>query len=688
MFNWFKSRRLQYLLATTAILLGLFTLMRAIFYFGFADHAALAKVPAADLWYTLSIGTRFDWRLACLIVLPLAVVAILPRFNLATSTLLRRLANLYLGLVLVAIVLLYFVDFGHYVYLGIRMDSSVIRFVDDVAISGQMMWESYPVVWITLAWLGGAAFFTWLLVKVQQRLFARVPVAIARRQMVLGSIVLFVVAFSLAFGRYSTVPLRWSHAFYSGNSSLGAIGLNPILYFNDSFQYREFPYQIPEVKKHYPQIAEYLGVESPDAEELNYLRRMPAAEHAVVKAGERQPNVVVIMLESLGASRLGMFGNPLTPSPNLDALANEGVLYPNFYVPISGTAKTVFGSITGLPDVTVVKSATRNPLISEQRTVINALTDHDKYYLIGGSSSWANMGALIKLSIDDVKMYEEGDYDAPNVDVWGISDLELFKAADRVFRERQAGKPFFAYIQTAGNHRPFTIPEDNDGFETVQVDAAELNQWGFRNNEQFNAVRLLDFNIGKFFDMAKAGGYYDNTIFVFFGDHNNRITSTPHMAPFYEKLDLDGLHVPFFIHAPDYLEAGVDEQAASLLDVMPTIAGLVGVPYENNTLGRDLNLPSPEGERFVFTQTADRRFPIIGAISKDFMLRMKHDASEVKLHDLNSDTPERDVSGDYPEKAARLQSLAKGIYETTKYLHYHNSPRHGGVAETQDTAAE
>lgn len=43
--------------------------------------------------------------------------------------------------------------------------------------------------------------------------------------------------------------------------------------------------------------------------------------------------------------------------------------------------------------------------------------------------------------------------------------LDLFKESDRILRALPADKPFFAYVQTAGNHRPFTIPKDNDGFQ-------------------------------------------------------------------------------------------------------------------------------------------------------------------------------------------------------------------------------
>ena len=74
----------------------------------------------------------------------------------------------------------------------------------------------------------------------------------------------------------------------------------------------------------------------------------------------------------------------------------------------------------------------------------------------------------------------------------------------------------------------------------------------------------------------------------------------------------------------------------------------------------------------MFTQTADKRHPVIGVISKDYMLRMQSSGEKAKLHKLYSDDSNADRSAELPEKAAQLKQLAKGLYETSHYLHYHN----------------
>jgi len=660
-----------------ALFFLIFVALRAVFYFSFSEVGQTVHPEPGILFQTLYVGAKFDLRLAILLSLPVFLLTWMPRYNVARSPTIRKLARIYIAVALLITLLFYIIDFGHYAYLGTRLNSTAMRFFEDLSISANMMWESYPVVRVALAWLVTVAVALWLVKLLEQKTLDRTSPPVSKLQAVAGTVIVMFLVIGGLLGRFADinirnpVPLRWSDAFFSGNDTVSALGINPVLFFYDTFEQREPLYDMAEVRRYYPAIANYLKVTDKDESGFNYDRTLSAGPQKL--QFERPPNIIFIMLESLGASRLGVHNNPLKPSPNLDMMAREGWFFPNFYVPVSGTSRTVFASITGLPDVSSVKTATRNPLIAEQRIALNYLTDHEKFYFIGGNAGWANMQALIRSSIKDVHLYQEDDFTEPLVDVWGISDLGLFREVDRVLSRQPQDRPFFAYIQTAANHRPFTIPEENEGFQVDDLPEEDVTPHGFRSTAQYNAVRLLDFNIGKFLEMAKHGGYFEDTIFVVFGDHNNRISTTPHMEPFYELLDLDGLHVPHMMYGPKYLEPRVIEAATSLVDVIPTMAGFLGIDYVNSTMGRDINGPAPEGERAVYTQTSRKRAPVIGAITKNYMLRMRYDGSDAKLHDLHADDPSADVSAQFPEKAMLLKDLAKGIYETTKFQFYHNT---------------
>ncbi|MDQ3597873.1 MAG: sulfatase-like hydrolase/transferase, partial [Pseudomonadota bacterium] len=499
--GWLHSRRLRYGVGAIGLVFALLAALRLVFVWGFSGVDL--RDPA--LLETVGIGLRFDLRLAVLILLPLALLAWLPRWNLVTVPALRWLARGYLLLALAIVGLVYIIDFGHYAYLGVRINATVLRYLEDAQISQQMVWETYPVLWITLSWLAAVGLWTYALVRLERITLdgERKPIG----KLAIASVATVgVIAVLLALlGRVANlnienpVPLRWSDAFFSGNNQIAAAGLNPVLFLYDTLKVGQSQFDEARVREHYPQVANYLGVSQPDPEQLNFAREQAVQPYRL--KGERPPNVIFVMLESLGTSAVGAYGNPLNPTPNLDKLAKESWFFKHFYVPVTGTAKTVWASITGVPDVTRQETATRNPLITRQHTLINAFEDYQKLYMIGGNAGWANINALIRQSIDGVKLYDESHWRSPRVDVWGVSDLDLFKEGDELLRAIPKDQPFFAYLQTSGNHRPFTIPKTNDGFKVHDLTVEQVQAAGSRSVEQYNAVRLLDFNIGRLMEI-------------------------------------------------------------------------------------------------------------------------------------------------------------------------------------------
>ena len=97
----------------------------------------------------------------------------------------------------------------------------------------------------------------------------------------------------------------------------------------------------------------------------------------------------------------------------------------------------------------------------DQHTVLDDFTGHARFYFLGGSASWANLRGLLSHNIRGLRLHEQDSFRSPRVDVWGISDKNLFLEADAVLRTVR--EPFFAIIQTAANHRPYTIAEEDLG---------------------------------------------------------------------------------------------------------------------------------------------------------------------------------------------------------------------------------
>jgi hypothetical protein len=108
------------------------------------------------------------------------------------------------------------------------------------------------------------------------------------------------------------------------------------------------------------------------------------------------------------------------------------------------------------------------------------------------------------------------------------------------------------------------------------------------------------------------------------------------------------------------------------MDVLPTVAGLLGLEYTNRTLGRDIQLSAEGPDRAVPLVLVEGSFPIIGAVTSEFLVKMNHDGSSPSLHALEADHPLEDLAGRYPERFERLKDVALGAHETSRYLLYNN----------------
>jgi len=656
---------IRFLLIITGLHLVLFSLLRIAFWQYF--HNPADPLSLSDLGTAFYLGLKFDLQLSLMIILPIFIIGNIRLFNPFNSGGMRFFWLMYFFSAMFSILLIYTGNFGHYGYLDKPIDATMLRFFENIDISTQMVWETYPVI----AWATGLITIIIIYIYSLNRLIIRDSYIIDNSRGIFKKLIIATVFCSLMivglFGKISYYPLRWSDAFFSPHSFVPAVTSNPVLYFFNTFKNRKLNYSKTETQKYYDTMVNYLHIDLPSKFGLNYVRKIPNN----IKS-EKKYNVVMVFLESFSAFKSGLFGNPLNPTPNIDALANNGYLFTHFYTPSTGTARSVFTALTGMPDVEPKKTSTRNPLIVDQHLIINSFKDYKKLYFLGGSASWGNIRGLLSKNITDLNLYEEGSYNSPRVDVWGIADHNLFKEANNVLKKIDNDKPFFAIIQTSGNHRPYTIPDDVPNFKLDNNNDSKLTQSGFLNNGEYNSYRFLDHSVGLFIEAAKKEKYFDNTLFVFFGDHGVPGTGK-HIKRSYSQLGLMNIHVPLIFYAPKLItKARKINKIASEVDVMPTIAGLLNQSYLNSTLGRDLFDKQFDNSRYAFTVSHGSK-QRIGLISDKHYYQMDEAGTNSSLHDLDSTSPRKDISKQYPAIQSQMDNLLRAINTTVNYMRYHNS---------------
>jgi phosphoglycerol transferase MdoB-like AlkP superfamily enzyme len=628
---------------------ALFALYRVAFWLAFRGPESAAT--PGELWHAFTLGLRFDLRLATLLVLPLLALGWLRALDPLRSRGARAGWVVYFTALIGASTLIYFADFAHYGWVDRRIDVSVMEYAYPVGTALRVIWESYPVFPLVLAlaaFLWGWGMITrrciaWAAARSQGDLSPR------REAPVMLSLVP-VLAIAL-LGRLGGYPLRWSHAFFTPDAFASALGLNPVLYLIDTWPHaqRGAEVDVAAAQRAAIDLASYLEIDSPAAQQIDLRRHV---EPVAPLPG--RPNVVVIQLESFGANKVGLFGNPLDPTPNFDRVAREAMLFTAYYTASRGTARSTFSLLTGIPDVT--HRGSRNPLIVDQHVLVDEFQGYEKMYFYTGDLAWGNIRGLLQNNIDGLRVFEEKDYHSPHNDGWGISDLALFEEANAVFR-KLGDRPFIAFLHTSGNHRPYTIPADRRGFVSRPVAQSELIQHGFRSQEEFDSLHFMDHAVGQFLEIARREPYFERTLFLIFGDHGSRGSGTSA----WQKIGLTAIHVPFVIYAPKLIPPRRIDEPISSLDVLPTVAALVGVPYVNTTLGRNALAPRRDGESYVFSEG--------GLVDRDFFY------TGTSLHQIHAQDPTVDVSEQYPERRQQMANVWEDFRTLSLYLMHNNDKK-------------
>jgi phosphoglycerol transferase MdoB-like AlkP superfamily enzyme len=654
------NKKIRWILLT---LLTYFTVMTAGRLFLLFTSGYLHGI-SKNLFKALWLGTRYDLRELGILTVLMVVIPLVPFLDPFKTSFAKKFWICLLSVLSVAVVFMYVIDAMHFDYLAQRLNASILNFIPEGSTSSLMVWQTYPVIKILLLIALLSALIIFFIRKVF-KIAGRETVTVNKRSVTVTNVILFLLAALCVFGRIGQYPLRWSDAFELGDSRLSQLALNPIQCFFSSMSFRHVSYDEAASRKYYPLMASYLGVDATSAGNLSFIRK-------VAGKGTNKPNVVLVICESFSAYKSSMWGNPLNTTPYFRSLCDSGIFFDRCFTPHFGTARGVWATMTGIPDVLLDKTASRDPLIVDQHTIMNDFAGYEKDYFIGGSTSWANIKGVLNNNIEGITIHEQGNYNAEKVDVWGISDKNLFLQANEVLLRKTT--PFFTIIQTSDNHRPYTIPkEDKEAFKTVHYPADSLIKYGFQSNDELNAFRYTDFCFQTFMETAKKEKYFNNTIFVFIGDHGIRGNAGNMFPKAWTNNALTCFHVPLLFYSPALLQHARHTMICSQVDVLPTIAGIAGISYTNATMGRDLLHLNDTTSNTAFLIDHDIRN--IAVVHGAYMFQHQLMNNQEALVSINDNEPIQ--KGKYNSISDEMRTLTIGFFEISKYMLFNNAkPAH------------
>ena len=301
-------------------------------------------------------------------------------------------------------------------------------------------------------------------------------------------------------------------------------------------------------------------------------------------ASPENKNVVFILVESLSGSFLKEFGNKENITPFLDSLAQKSIFFEDLYA--TGT-RTVRGmeAVTLCIPPTPGQSIVKRPNNHNLYTVSNVFKSrkYDCNFFYGGDGYFDNMNAYFggngftiydrgrgSVLSDEIKTIRNNinDSEVTFENAWGICDQDIFnkmlKVADAQYK---AGKPFFNFVMTTSNHRPFTYPSGK-----IDIPSGASRQ---------GAVKYTDFALKELFKKAKTKPWFKNTVFVIIADHCASSAGK-------DEIDVANYHIPAFIVNLDENQNQKIATQCSQIDLWPTLFSLFHWNYESDFFGKNV----------------------------------------------------------------------------------------------------
>ena len=645
-----------------------FLIIMSLLRFVFVNYFSAPASADNNLTSSYILGFRYDLRYVTIVMMITLLFSFIKPLNPFDKKLGKQIAIITWMLFSSLLLFFYTADFIHYAYVHQRLNASILSYIDNPLISMQMIWQSYPIITIIIIFL----VVEWVLYKFisfTYQLSDKYKRTGSQFKNIITQTIFFIILLYAAIGNIiykgGQYPLRWSNAYSLGSDYKANVALNPMQSFFSTLNFRSSKIDTDLIKKNYSVIADYLTIPSneQDAQNLQFARIHNPVNNNLEASTIK--NVVLVICESFSAYKSSMMGNPLNTTPYFNDMKKQGVYFNRAFSPAYGTARGVWAVLTGTPDVLEGKTSSRNPLAVDQHSIIADFKNYEKYYFLGGSASWANIRGVLTNNISDLKIFEQGSYQSSEIDVWGISDKNLFLEANKTLSKNT--KPFFAIIQTADNHRPYTIPaEDLKVFVKKTVPKDSLLKYGFENNEEYNAFRYTDFCIEQYIEAAKKEKYFNETLFVFVGDHGIKGDAGTMLPKSFTEQGLTNMHVPLLFYAPSILQPKEYSIPVSQLDVLPSIASLCNIPYTNTTMGKNVFITVQQKDNAIFLY--DDFNQQIGVLNNEFYYgyQLKNPSKPIFESALNNEV----VKNDSVQK--QMDILTKTIYETAKYMLIHN----------------
>jgi arylsulfatase A-like enzyme len=323
------------------------------------------------------------------------------------------------------------------------------------------------------------------------------------------------------------------------------------------------------------------------------------------------PNVIFYVIDGAGADWMSLYGYNRRTTPNLERLAAEGAVFENAYSNATWTKLSTASYMTSLYYTVLGGHRTHSDRIPEDAVTMAQHFGAAGYQTaVFTSNPYAATMSGLERDVDTVHVID------PKVNSTSSSQLhELFWK----WRREHPGQPYWAHFQTTDVHENFepqapfaglyVSPQqrvaykawdkaiENDGgysdrgaYERagVDIESHALYQQGLYDE----CMAQQDFELGRLVNRLKEGGEWENTILIVASDHgypaggHRLMAPMADAAPFFHPF---ATRIPLAVFWPGHIPGGHRfNDPVSMIDVLPTLLDLVGMPSDEVMQGQSL----------------------------------------------------------------------------------------------------
>ena len=462
---------------------------------------------------------------------------------------------------------------------------------------------------------------------------------------------------------------------------------------------------------------------------------------AIGCGGNRPPNVVIIVMDTVRQDHLSCYGYERETTPNLTELSKVSTLYRNAHSESSWTLPSHASLFTGL--YPIVHGATGEHMVLDQSAetlaeilsangyqtvavIANAMLNRQRGLDQGFSEyheTWRTVynGRGKLFPGEPVRDNPPTNPGLGNKNLRPEVDENAYFQIEKTLRERDPDRPLFLVCNLIGAHSPYDSSGPfRDRFERDSTVEAASNTWpayyagetSFSDQELDHLIDLydaeilhLDYIVGRIIQDLKDQEMWDSTLLIVTSDHGENFGDHGHVShvfSLHESLTL----IPLIIHWPKVFPPGTqDDSPVQLIDLFPTVLNIAKVdPASIPNQGVDLGTVAGRDTRPTFTEyyvpvenlafmknlfgedlpalkKYSRRLRAI--IDKDIKLIWASDG-EHELYDLAKDPWESWNAFDSTAYAESKTTLMAKLEEYVKEFEAMGQPREGIPEEALD----